>query len=308
MIGGPTASGKTALSLTLAETFGGEIISADSIQVYRGAVIGSGAPTPDELGRAPHHLVGEVEPDQPFDAFQFGERAFALIGDITARGRLPIVVGGTGLYLRALIYGLSAAPGRDAAIRGEIEARWAKGEGAAMHHELAALDPRYAATIPTTDKVRVIRGLEIAAVTGLPPSLFNAAHGFAKARVDALFAVLEPVRAELRARLIARVDEMLARGLVAEATALRDRYGPDIRVLGAPGYREALAIADGTLTAAEARELIVTAHAQYAKRQMTWFRKEPGVVWVPAPVTPESVDALVARVSLWNAARAGQAH
>jgi tRNA dimethylallyltransferase len=292
VIAGPTASGKTSLAVALALRVGGEIVNADSQQVYRGLDVGTAKPSAEERAAVPHHLLDVVAPGEGMDAVRFAALADAAIADIVARGRIPIVAGGTGLYLRALLHGVVAAPGRDPALRARLEEEAQRLGRPALHARLAAVDPAAAARIRPNDLVRVVRALEIAA-GGKLPSALHAEHAFQADRYDALLVALDPPRPELHARIDARVREMFAGGLLEEARAL------GVRLAGAPapklpiGYPEAIACVAGELPLAEAIRRVQVAHRRYARRQVVWLRAERGVEWLAPPV---DVDALARRV------------
>ena len=219
VVAGPTASGKTALAVALARRLGGEIVNADSQQVYRGLDVGTAKPTAEERAAAPHHLVDVAEPGEGMDAARFAALADAAIADVAGRGRFPIVAGGTGLYLRALLHGVVPAPGRDPALRARLEDEAARLGRPALHARLTAIDPAAAARILPNDLVRIVRALEIAAGGRLPSEL-HAEHAFREDRYDAVLLALDPPRPELHARIDARVREMFAGGLLEEARAL----------------------------------------------------------------------------------------
>ena len=209
---GPTASGKTGLGLDLAERFGGEIVNADSVQVYRLLDIGSAKPTAEEQGRVPHHLVDVVDPDEPFTAADFAEHGHAAVADIHGRGALPVVVGGTALYVRALLQGLCPAPPRDDDVRAALNRR-AEAEGwPALHAELTALDPDAAGRIHPNDRVRIERALEVFRITGQPISEFQRRHGFAERRYRSLVIGLRLPRDVLDARIEGRARTMIRAG------------------------------------------------------------------------------------------------
>jgi tRNA dimethylallyltransferase len=291
VVAGPTASGKTALAVALARRLGGEIVNADSQQVYRGLDVGTAKPTASERAAAPHHLIDVAEPGEGMDAARFVALADAAIADVAARGRVPIVAGGTGLYLRALLHGVVAAPGRDPALRARLEEEAARLGRPALHARLAAVDPATAARIRPNDLVRIVRALEIAAGGRLPSEL-HAEHAFRPDRYDAVLVALDPPRAELHARIDARVREMFAGGLLDEARALVARLGAALPKLPI-GYAEAAACVRGELPVEEAIRRVQVAHRQYARRQIVWLRAERGVEWVAPPV---DVEALARRV------------
>jgi tRNA dimethylallyltransferase len=292
VVAGPTASGKTSLAVALARRLGGEIVNADSQQVYRGLDVGTAKPTPEERAAAPHHLLDVAEPGEGMDAARFVSLADAAIAGVAARGRVPIVAGGTGLYLRALLHGVVAAPGRDPALRARLEEEAARLGRSALHARLAALDPAAAARIRPNDLVRIVRALEIVAGGRLPSEL-HAGHAFRPDRYDALLFALDPPRADLHARIEARVREMFAGGLLDEARALLDRRGAAPLPRLPIGYAEAAACVRGELPLEEAIRRVQAAHRRYARRQIVWLRGERGVEWVRPPA---DVEALARRV------------
>jgi tRNA dimethylallyltransferase len=292
VVGGPTASGKTALAVALALRTGGEIVNADSQQVYRGLDVGTAKPGAEERARVPHHLLDVAEPGEGMDAARFAALADAAIARIAARGRVPVVAGGTGLYLRALLHGVVAAPGRDPALRGRLEAEAARLGRPALHARLAEIDPATASRIRPNDLVRVVRALEIAA-GGTRPSELHAGHAFREDRYDAVIVALDPPRPELHARIDARVREMFAAGILDEARALLGRTGGVLPPRLPIGYAEAAACARGEIPEEEAIRRVQVAHRRYARRQVIWLRKERGVEWLRPPY---DVDALARRV------------
>jgi tRNA dimethylallyltransferase len=293
VVAGPTASGKTSLAVALARRAGGEVVNADSQQVYRGLDVGTAKPTPAERAAAPHHLLDVAEPGEGMDAARFVALADAAIADVAARGRVPIVAGGTGLYLRALLHGVVAAPGRDPALRARLEQEAARGGRSALHARLAAVDPAAAARIRPNDLVRIVRALEIAA-GGVLPSELHAAHAFRPDRYDAVLLALDPPRAELHARIDARVREMFAGGILDEARALLARSGGTLPPRLPIGYAEAVACVRGELPLEEAIRRVQVAHRRYARRQIVWLRAERGVEWVRPPADVESLARRVA--------------
>jgi len=293
-IAGPTASGKTSLAIALARRLGGELLNADSQQVYRGLDVGTAKPTAAERAEAPHHLLDLVEPGEGMDAARWAALADAAIAEVAGRGRLPIVVGGTGLYLRALLHGVVAAPGRDPALRARLEAEAAALGRPALHARLAAVDPASAARIGPNDLVRIVRALEIAA-GGRTQSDLHAAHAFQPDRYPATLVALDPPRAELHARIDARVEAMFAGGLLDEVRALAARWGDAAPGRLPIGYPEALAVVRGELPVEEAVRRVQIAHRQYAKRQLTWLRGERGVTWLAPPYDAEALARRVER-------------
>lgn len=277
---GPTASGKSAVGLSLAERLGGEIVSADSRQVYRRLDVGTAKPTPAERARVPHHCLDLVAPAEPFDAARFRDAATAAIDGIVARGRVPLVVGGTGLWVRVLLRGLCRAPARVPRLRAVLERMVAADGAPTLHRWLAALDPPLAARVHPADAVRIVRGVEVALATGVPLSRTQAAHGFDEPAYEALVVGLAWPTAALDARIAARARAMVDAGLVAEVRALRDGgVPPDAPGFDAVGYREMLAAVDGRTSVEDALAATVRATRRFAKRQRTWFRGEPDVQW-----------------------------
>ena len=271
---GPTASGKSALGLALAERVGGEIVACDSQQVYIGMDVGTAKPTADERRRVPHHALDLVHPDEPFHAARWAAVARAAIADIAARGRLPIVVGGTGLYYRALVTGLFEAPPPDQAIRERHRAEAAADGVEALHARLAAVDPEAAAAIRVRDLVRISRALEVYEQTGVPITTLRR-RAAPPADLAPTVLLFDPPIVALRERITARVDQMIAAGFLDEVRALRAAgYGPTLKPLQALGYRQLGAVLDGTSTLADATAETVQATFAYARRQRTWFRKQ----------------------------------
>lgn len=279
---GPTASGKSALALRLAESVSGEIISADSMQIYRGFDIGTGKPSREEQLQVPHHLVDVAEPLENWDAAQWAGEAARLVEEIRARGKLPIVCGGTFLWVRALIYGLADAPRADEALRARHR-EWAEREGrAALHRKLAEVDPPSAARLAPNDFVRVSRALEVFELTGKPMSEVQAAHGFREPRFSARFVGVARERAEHDELIARRVHAMLEAGWSDEVRSLRDRGFGEARVMQSVGYRQVFAaVCAGKAPDAEE---IVRATRVFARRQRTWLRDQP-VEWLPADAT-----------------------
>ena len=280
VITGPTASGKTALAIELARLFGGELIGADSVQVYRGFDIGSGKPTRDELGDVRHHLLDVRDAHEPIDAADFAELADAAIAEACGRAALPLVVGGSGLWLRALLRGLVKLPPVDPARRERLECEARELGTPALHTRLAQVDPRAAADIHPHDRIRVVRALEVHAQTGMPIGELRAAHALGAPRYPSLRIVIDPGNELLTERIARRVDDMIARGFADEVRALVARHGREARALGSVGYREMVQhVCDG-VSLEETRERIVQATRIYARRQRTWLKNEPGELWL----------------------------
>ena len=282
VIAGPTGAGKSELAVELAERLGAEIVSADSQAVYRHFDLGTAKPDARQLARVPHHLVSVVEPTEPFSAARWVSLADAAIADVVARGRRILVVGGTGLYLRALLHGLTDTP-PDPVVRRRLEEEARRLGPEVMHRRLAKLDPDAAARLPVADLLRVVRALEIHATTGSRPSELRAAHAFGTARYAARIHFLDPPREELEQRLAARTRRMFEQGLVGEARRLVDRGFRDTAPMRSVGYRQALAVIDGELNEEQAERETFLETRRYAKRQRTWFRREPGTRFVPPP-------------------------
>jgi tRNA dimethylallyltransferase len=271
---GPTASGKSRLALELAERLNGEIVACDSQQVYIGMDIGTAKATAAERARVPHHAIDLVRPDETFHAARWAAVARSAIADITARGRLPIVVGGTGLYYRALVAGLFEAPPSDPYIRASHRAIADRDGVEALHARLAAIDPDAAAAIGKRDFVRASRALEIHEQTGNTISALRR-EAAPPSDLAGKVLLLDPPLPVLRQRIAARIDEMMAAGFLDEVRALRAAgYGPGLRSMQALGYQQLGAVLDGTCTLAEAVAEIGRVTAAYARRQRTWFRKQ----------------------------------
>ena len=287
---GPTASGKSALGMALAERVGGEIVACDSQQVYIGMDIGTAKPTADERRRVPHHALDLVRPDEPFHAARWAAAARAAIADVAARGRLPIVVGGTGLYYRALISGLFEAPPPDDGIRARHRAQAAADGVEALHARLAAVDPEAAAAIRVRDLVRISRALEVYEQTGVPITTLRR-RAAPPADLAPTVLLFDPPLATLRARITARVEQMISAGFLDEVRALRAAgYGPTLKPLQALGYRQLGAVLDGTMSLADAVAETVQATFAYARRQRTWFRKQEAACRFEAePVIEEAL-------------------
>jgi tRNA dimethylallyltransferase len=277
---GPTASGKTALAVSLVERFPLEIISVDSALVYRGMNIGTAKPDPDTLARAPHHLLDIRDPDEAYSAAAFCDDARRLMAEIVARGRVPLLVGGTMLYFRALLQGLDDLPRADTALRKALEAGAAARGWPALHAELAEIDPPTAARLAPNDSQRIGRALEIFHLTGTPMSaLLDRAHAELPYRVLPL-ALIPSDRTVLHQRIAARFDTMLAEGLIEEVKTLRRTYAlnADLPSMRAVGYRQAWACLDGDIDLKALREQGIAATRQLAKRQLTWLRSWPDAV------------------------------
>ncbi|HWP63794.1 MAG TPA: tRNA (adenosine(37)-N6)-dimethylallyltransferase MiaA [Candidatus Binatia bacterium] len=307
VIGGPTATGKTGLSLRLADALaergiGAEIISADSRQVYRGLDIGTAKVTPAERARIPHHGLDLVDPDEPFSVADFVRHARAALAGIAARGRVALLVGGTGLYLRAVARGLEpdALP-HDPELRARLEAELRSTGLAPLVERLRRIAPGRAAAVDLANPRRVVRALEAALLVGdRPPPPFRSYPG------RAIFLVLDVEPATHRAWIAARARAQFEAGLLDEAAALRARYDPKLPAFSAIGYREAWAVLDGRCSLEAAIELDARRNVAFARRQRIWFRREPEAVWLDATEDPlERVVALVRPVVEGDRARTG---
>lgn len=283
-IAGPTASGKSALAMRLAEQYAAEIVSCDSMQIYRGCDIGAAKPTSAEQARVPHHLIDVATPDERYSAARWADEAKRAIADAHARGRTAILVGGTGLYLRALRFGLVDAPACDDALRQRLLEE-ERVEPGVLYRRLTEIDSDGAQRIGERDLVRLVRSLEVFELTGTPLSQLHASQGDTE-QVAMRVIVLDPPMEALTSRIAERAEQMLRHGIIEETQRLRAQYGAGVRPLAAVGYAEVSAFLDGTLRSSELAEAIVRSTRQYAKRQRTWWKKERDAAFYP---TLESV-------------------
>lgn len=277
---GPTASGKSDLALAVAERAGGEIVSADSVQVVRGFDIGSGKPTADERARVRHHLIDILDGHDAMDAADYARRAEAAIADIRARGRVPILCGGTFFWVRAFVLGLVEAPKGDPDVRARHRAKVEAEGRQALHDELARFDPASATRLHPNDVVRVSRALEVFELSGRPMSDWHADHGFKSQRHPTSMFGLAYEPAALRARIARRVDGFLARGWIEEVRDLVDQGYRNARAMGSVGYAEVRDHLDGKLAREHLAGAIVQSTHVFARRQRTWL-KNAGVEWLP---------------------------
>jgi tRNA dimethylallyltransferase len=279
---GPTAVGKTAVAVRLAALVPLEIISADSRQVYRGLDIGTGTPTAEERAAVPHHLLDVVDPGERYHAARFRADALAAIAGVQARGRLPAVVGGTGLYVRALLRGLTPAPPADLALRAELEGFAAAHGAPALHARLAAVAPEAARRLHPNDRVRVIRALEVCAgAGGAPPEAGTGDWTAAPTGWRLLLIGLGRERARLNAAIADRARAMVARGMMDEVRRLVEAgHDPARPPMDGIGYRPLALAREGRIAEDEALRLMIRDTTRYAKRQMTWFQREPGIRWL----------------------------
>lgn len=281
-VGGPTASGKTALSVALARAFDGEIINADSMQIYKNLDVGTAKPSEEERQGIPHYLLDFLPPETPYSVADFTAAADPLIRDITARGRLPLVVGGTGLYITSLLSGMAFAPEKtDPAIRARLQARADTEGGAALYAELQRVDPDYAAQVHPNNLPRVIRALELFEATGRRMSDQRREARPAEAPYHALCLCLTcRDRAVLYSRIDRRVDEMVENGVLDEARQVYDHRDAYRTAAQAIGYKEFFPYFEGTANLTECTERLKQATRNYAKRQLTWFRRQNDAVWL----------------------------
>lgn len=282
VICGPTATGKTAAAVSAAKLLDGEVVSADSMQIYKGLRVGTAQATPEEMGGVPHHLVGFLPPEERFSVADYVAQATGCMGEIRARGRVPIVAGGTGLYISSLVNGIDFTVKKDAPqLRERLEAELLQQGAEAMYRRLQQADPEAAAKLHPADRVRVLRALEWYEQTGQ-----TAQERIARSRPaqkpfhPLLIGLMTPERAQLYARINARVDRMLEQGLLEEARlvyAHREQYHTAVQAIG---YKEFFPYFEGAAALAECTESLKRASRRYAKRQLTWFRHMEGIVWL----------------------------
>jgi len=298
VIVGPTGVGKTAVAVRLAAALPIEVVNADSRQVYRGMDIGTGKPTAEERAALVHHLIDVVAPDERYHVARFRADALGALGDIRRRGRLPVVVGGTGLYVRALLKGLRPAPPADPMLRQELEADLGAHGAPALHRRLAALDGQAARRLHPNDRVRIIRAIEILMRRGPPDPEGDAAADWSRGVPGwrLLMVGLSQSREALSHRLAERVRQMIARGMMNEVKGLLAAgYDESLPAMGGIGYRQFAAALRGRLALEEAERLMIRDTVRYAKRQMTWFARDPEIRWLDVdragglPGTTESI-------------------
>ena len=286
VITGPTASGKTALGVALAQRLGGEVVSADSMQIYRGMDIGTAKPTPEEMQGVPHHMIDIADPAENYSVSRYAAQAAACVDDILARGKLPIVVGGTGLYIDSLIAGRTFADGTaDTALRQELSERYDEIGGEGLLGELRKVDPERAARLHPADKKRIVRAMEVYILTGKTITQ----HDAVPPRYDAAKSALDFAdRQDLYDRIDRRVDAMVRQGLFDEVRALLAAGVPaDCTAMQAIGYKEAVAAVRGEASPQDAVAAIQLASRRYAKRQLTWLRRDPDLFWIRHEKTPD---------------------
>jgi tRNA dimethylallyltransferase len=277
IIAGPTASGKTAAAVDLALAVGGELVGADSVQVYRGFDIGSAKPTEEELAGVPHHLIDILDPGATIDAMRYAEMADEVIEQVRDRGKLPIVVGGTGLWIRALVRGLVNVPPVDPELRSRLELEAEQIGNARMHERLSEVDPMAAQAIHPNDGLRIIRALEVYEQTGTPLGRLRAEHALGEPRYPNLFVALDASMSELRERIEQRTQAMIERGWIEECEELLERHGADAKPFGSVGYKQVLSHIRNGVPLEETVVQIERATRVYARRQRTWLKNEPGV-------------------------------
>jgi tRNA dimethylallyltransferase len=281
VIAGPTASGKTELSVELASAIGAEIISADSMQVYRGMNVGTAKPSIEERKGIPHHLLDVVYPDQEFNAAMFRSMALPLVDEIAARKRKCFVVGGSGLYVESLLKGLFSCPPRNPDVRESLKRDWEIRGPAFLYERLKRIDPRWAGRIHPNDRMRVIRALEVIELTDQVPSQLADAHGFGDKPFTYLKLCLHVEREELYRRVNMRTMHMKAAGLVEETEALLQAgYSRELKPMQAIGYRHMVRYLQKDWSLDKAIRELQRDTRRYAKRQLTWFRKDPEVIWL----------------------------
>ena len=290
VITGPTASGKTALGVALARRFGGEVVSADSMQIYRGMDIGTAKPTPEEMQGVPHHMIDIADPTENYSVSRYAAEAAACVDDILARGKLPVVVGGTGLYIDSLIAGRTFADGTAyTALRQELSERYDEIGGEGLLGELRKVDPERAAKLHPADKKRIVRAMEVYILTGRTITQHDAETRAVPPRYDAAKIALDfAVRQDLYDRIDRRVDIMVQQGLFDEVRALLAAGVPaDCTAMQAIGYKEAVAAVQGKAAPQDAVAAIQLASRRYAKRQLTWLRRDQDLFWLRHEKTPD---------------------
>jgi tRNA dimethylallyltransferase len=283
VIAGPTASGKTSLGVGLALSLDGEIINADSMQVYRGMDMGTAKPTIEEQKGISHHLFDLVDPDEEFNAAIYRIKALAVINDICSRGKNCFVVGGTGLYIRSLLEGIFDCPPVDPELRESLRRQCQSHGSRILHERLKSMDPEYAVKVHPNDGVRIIRALEIISLTNRIPSDLIKRHSFNERSPDALKLCVKVDRKELYSRINKRCEAMVKAGLVEETEQLLNKgYSPDLKPMKAIGYRHMINYLKGVWSLEEAIRKLQVDTRRYAKRQLTWFRADKEMIWVAA--------------------------
>ncbi len=297
---GPTCTGKSSLSVSLAEEFNGEIINCDSMQVYKYFDIGTAKPDLTMRDKIPHHLIDIVEPHEEFNAARFEEMASVAIADILKRGKQPILVGGTGLYLRALVYGLFDAP-KDMDLRERLKDEYSEGP-LQFYEKFKKIDPEYAMRISFKDKLRIVRAMEVFLLTGKRVSDLEKDHGFKEPRYNILKIGLKNKRDELYVRINGRVDDMFSQGWVEEVKEILSRgISNQVKPFSSIGYREILLYLNDSISHEDMVKDIKQHTRHYAKRQFTWFAKEKGIYWFQYPEDSERITLAIAEfLNTWN--------
>jgi tRNA dimethylallyltransferase len=293
VITGPTASGKSSLAVELALYLGGEIVNADSMQVYRGMDVGTAKPSIAQRRGIAHHLIDVVNPDQDFDAARYRALAVPQLQDLASRGILSFVVGGTGLYIKALLGGLLDCPPADSGLRKELGRVWDEKGPEVLYEELKTLDPESALRIHPHDRVRIVRALEIFHLTQQPPSSLVRRHGFRDNAFESLKICMEMDRKELYGRINQRSLAMIEAGLVSETEGLLKKgYSPDLKPMKALGYRHVVKFLEGAWTLDETTYELQRDTRRYAKRQLSWFGADPEMVWIK----PKDIDGILKKI------------
>ena len=284
---GPTGAGKTAFAVALAAVFKGEIINADSMQIYRHMNTGTAKPAPIEQDRIKHHLIDIIDPDEPFDASRFAHMASKLIFDLNERKQVPFVVGGTGLYIKALLHGLFKAKAADPAVRGRLKKEALDHGAQVLYERLQQCDSTAAQRIHPHDTFRIIRALEVYAVTGKTLSDYHQEHRFKEQPFQVLKVGLDMQREALYERINRRADDMITAGLLAEVKSLLEMgCSPQLKSMQSIGYRHMVAYLEGRLSWEEALRTFKRDTRRYAKRQLTWFKSDPQIHWIE----PDRID------------------
>lgn len=304
IIAGPTGVGKTKAAIAIAERIGGEIVGADSRQIYRYMDIGTAKPTPEERARVPHHLIDIRNPDEEYSAAEYAKDASAVIQNIHTRRKIPLLVGGTGLYIQAVLYGLFEGPGRDEAFRARMRTLAEVHGTAHLYRELLCIDPKTAQRVHSNDLIRIIRALEVHHLTGKPISEHQVSATESLVHCHSCFLVLTTERTTLYARINARVDQMIDQGLVEEVQDLLKRgYHEGLNSMKSVGYKEITEYLSGTRDLPSAIDLIKRNTRRYAKRQLTWFRKYQTPFWIcreNAETLEDIVERCLQILSCWK--------
>ncbi|MCF8110270.1 MAG: tRNA (adenosine(37)-N6)-dimethylallyltransferase MiaA [Desulfobacteraceae bacterium] len=293
VICGPTGIGKTRLSLALARKLNGGIVSADSMQIYRYMDIGTAKPDAAELATAPHYMINVADPDEPYDAARYAEEARDAVAGLEKQNKLPLIIGGTGLYIKALLHGLFQVSPSRPQLRQRLRSEAGLKGSRYLHDRLAACDPEAAGRIHPNDTYRIIRALEVYQVTGRPISEYQQNHGFADSPFCALKIGLCIERQELYERINRRVEKMIAGGLLNEVRGLLEKgYGPELKPMQSLGYRHMTDYLHAKLSWQDAVDQMKRDTRRYAKRQLVWFRKDPEIIWT----SPDDLEGIGGRI------------